>query len=430
MTEFIYKKRIADGVLQKKLNSSGAVLVEGPKWCGKTTTSEQHAKSVTYVSDPMNLNKNLILAEMNINALIEGEKPQLLDEWQVIPQLWDAVRFAVDHSKGIGQYIMTGSAVPPDEEQQQKIHHTGTGRITRVRMRPMSLWESGESNGAVSLQFLFDNAEVSIFGESEKRLEDIAFLLCRGGWPIATTLDTAYALETAFDYYDAVTNIDISRVDGVKRSPTRTKRLMRSLARHQGTQVTIAGLKADMAANDTEALDVDTVSSYIEVLKKIFVIEDMEAWNPNLRSKAAIRTSDTRYFVDPSIAAAALGIGPEDLINDLNTMGLLFETMAVRDLRIYADALDGGVFHYRDSNGLECDSVIHLRNGKYGIGERKLGGENLINEGAATLNKFASTIDTHKMKEPAFKMILTAVGNLAYKRADGIYVVPISCLKV
>ena len=325
---------------------------------------------------------------------------------------------------------MTGSAVPPDEDRQQKIHHTGTGRITRLRMRPMSLWESGDSNGDVSLQYLFDNPEASIFSETQKTLDEIAFLICRGGWPIATTLDSEYALETAFDYYDAVTDIDISRVDGVKRSPTRTKKLMRSLARHQGTQVTIAGIKADMAANDTNALDVDTVSSYIEVLKKIFVIEDMEAWNPNLRSKAAIRTSDTRYFVDPSIATAALGIGPKDLTNDLNTMGLLFETMAVRDLRIYADALDGKVFHYRDSNGLECDSVIHLRNGKYGLVEIKLGGETLIKEGAATLNKFASTIDTNKMKEPAFKMILTAVGNVAYKRADGIYVVPISCLKV
>ena len=428
--DFNYKKRIADIVLQKKLKSSGAVLVEGPKWCGKTTTSEQHAKSVNYVSDPMNLNKNQILAEMNINALLEGEKPKLLDEWQVIPQLWDAVRFAVDHSKGIGQFIMTGSAVPPDEDQQQKIHHTGTGRITRLRMRPMSLWESGDSNGEVSLQYLFDNPEASIFSETQKTLDEIAYLICRGGWPIATTLESEYALETAFDYYDAVTDIDISRVDGVKRNPTRTKRLMRSLARHQGTQVTIAGIKADMAANDTDALDVDTVSSYIEVLKKIFVIEDMEAWNPNLRSKAAIRTSDTRYFVDPSIATAALGLGPKDLTNDLNTMGLLFETLAVRDLRIYADALEGKVYHYRDSNGLECDSVIHLRNGKYALVEIKLGGENLIKEGAATLNKFASTIDTNKMKEPAFKMILTAVGNMAYKRADGIYVVPISCLKI
>lgn len=429
MSEFLYKPRIADAILQKKLKSSGAVLVEGPKWCGKTTTSEQHAKSINYVSDPVNLNKNMILAEMNINALLEGEKPKLLDEWQIIPQLWDAVRFAVDHSKGIGQFIMTGSAVPPDDDEQKKIHHSGTGRITTLKMRPMSLWESGESNGEVSLQYLFDNPGKPIYSESQKSIEDIAFLICRGGWPIATTLEQEYALETAFSYYKAVTDVDISRVDGVKRSPARAKRLMRSLARHQGTQVTITGIKADMATNDTDSLDVDTVSSYIDVLKKIFVIEDMEAWNPNLRSKAAIRSSDTRYYIDPSIATAALGVGPADLVKDLSTMGLFFETMAVRDLRIYAEAIDGDVFHYRDSNGLECDSVIHLRNGKYGLVEIKLGGQKLIDEGAETLNKFASTIDTDKMKAPAFKMILTAVGKLAYRREDGIYIVPISCLR-
>lgn len=429
MSDFNYKSRVADVILQKKLKSSGAVLVEGPKWCGKTTTSEQQAKSVNYISDPQNLNRNLILAEMNINAILEGDKPKLLDEWQIIPQLWDAVRFAVDHSKGIGQFIMTGSAVPPDDEEQKKIHHTGTGRITSLRMRPMSLWESGESNGEVSIQDLFNNPGKPIFSESSYNLEDIAFMICRGGWPIATTLEHEYALETAFSYYNAVTDVDISRVDGVKRSATRAKRLMRSLARHQGTQVPLTGIKADMAANDTDSLDVETVSSYIEVLKKIFVIEDMEAWNPNLRSKAAIRTSDTRYFVDPSIATAALGVGPADLVKDLNTMGLFFETMAVRDLRVYSEALDGNVFHYRDSNGLECDAVIHLRNGKYGLVEIKLGGQALIEDGVKTLNTFASTIDTEKMNPPSFKMILTAVGNLAYRREDGIYIVPISCLK-
>ena len=223
--------------------------------------------------------------------------------------------------------------------------------------------------------------------------------------------------------------MDIARVDGIKRSSTRTRRLMRSLARHQGSQVTIAGIKADMQANDTDSLDVDTVSSYIEALKKIYVIEDMEAWNPNLRSKAAIRTSDTRYYVDPSIATAALGIGPVDLVKDLNTMGLFFETMAVRDLRIYAQSLDGDVFHYRDSNGLECDSVVHLRNGQYGLMEIKLGGKKLIDEGVESLNKLASNIDFNKMNAPAFKMILTAIGSMAFKRKDGIYVVPISCLK-
>lgn len=429
MVDFKYKERIADDIIKRKLNSSGAVLVVGPKWCGKTTTSEQHSCSVNYISDPMNLNKNMILAEININSLLEGEKPKLLDEWQIIPQLWDAVRFSVDHSKGVGQFILTGSAVPMDDEEQKKIHHTGTGRITTLRMRPMSLWESGDSNGKISLQYLFDNPDSMILAESSSSIEDIAFLMCRGGWPIATTLRKEYALETAFSYYKAVTEVDISRVDGVKRSSTRAKRLMRSFARHQGSQVTLSGIKTDMASNDTESLDVETVSSYIEALKKIYVIEDMEAWNPNLRSKAAIRTTDTRYYVDPSIAAAALGIGPADLVNDLNTMGLLFETMAVRDLRVYAESIDGDVFHYRDSNGLECDSVIHLRNGRYGLIEIKLGGQALIEEGAKTLNKFESLIDTKKMNGPSFKMILTAVGSLAYKREDGIYVVPIDCLK-
>ncbi len=429
MSEFEYKPRVADAVLEKKLKSAGAVLVEGPKWCGKTTTSEQHVKSINYVSDPVNLNKNMILAEMNINALLEGDKPKLLDEWQIIPQLWDAVRFAVDHNKGIGQFIMTGSAVPLEQDKQAKIHHTGTGRITSLRMRPMSLWESGDSNGGVSLAELFQNPDTPIFCETSAQIEDLAFLICRGGWPIATTLEPEYALETAFSYYKAVVDTDISRVDGIMRNPSRSRRLMRSLARHQGTQVTIAGIKADMMANDTETLDVDTVSSYIEALKKIFVIEDMEAWNPNLRSKAAIRTSDTRYYVDPSIATAALGVGPADLVKDLNTMGLFFETMAVRDLRVYSQVLDGEVYHYRDSNGLECDAVIHLRNGQYGLVEIKLGGQKLIEEGVYTLNKFESSIDTDKMKAPSFKMILTAVGNIAYKRKDGIYVVPISCLK-
>lgn len=429
MSDFNYKPRIADAILKKKLRSAGAVLVEGPKWCGKTTTSEHQAKSINYISDPINLNKNMILAEMDINTLLDGDKPKLLDEWQIIPQLWDAVRFAVDHSKGIGQFILTGSAVPLAKDQQEKIHHTGTGRITKLRMRPMSLWESGESNGEVSLQNLFNNPEIPIYSEANLTLEDIAFLMCRGGWPIATTLKKDDALEPAFSYYQAVTEGDISRVDSINRSPARAKRLLRSLARHQGSQVTIASIKADMSSNDTASLDVDTVSSYIDVLKKIFVIEDMEAWNPNLRSKAAIRCSDTRYFVDPSIATTALGASPTDLLNDLNTMGLIFETMAVRDLRTCADALDGEIFHYRDSNGLECDAIIHLRNGQYGLIEIKLGGKNLIDDGAMTLNKFASTIDTDAMNTPSFKMILTAVGNLAYKRNDGIYVVPIACLK-
>lgn len=428
MADSIYKKRIADSLLERKLKSTGAVLVEGPKWCGKTTSSEQQAKSINYVSDPVAFNKNLILAEMNINALLEGDKPRLLDEWQTIPQIWDAVRYSVDHSNGIGQFILTGSAVPLSDKEKEKIHHTGTGRITHIKMRPMSLYESGESNGTISLGGLFENAPKPIFSECNLQLSDIAYLICRGGWPIATNLEKEYALETAYSYYEAVTETDISSVDNVNRSQARTQRLMRSLARHQGTQATIIGIKNDMAANDISSLDEETVVSYIDALKKIFVIEDMASWNPNLRSKAAIRTSDTRYFTDPSIAAAALGIGPADLENDLNTMGLFFETMAARDLRVYADSLYGNVYHYRDSNGLECDAVIHLRNGKYALIEIKLGGQKLIDEGAASLNKLASIIDTDKMQTPSFKMVLTAVGSIAYKREDDVYVVPIGCL--
>lgn len=429
MGNFEYKKRIADALLEKKLHSTGAVVIEGPKWCGKTTSAEQMAKSVNYVSDPANYARNLIMADMDINSLLDGDKPRLLDEWQAIPQLWDAVRYSIDRSKQVGQFILTGSAVPLSSEEQNKIHHSGTGRFSRIRMRPMSLFESGDSNGEISLSMLFDNVDAKILAECKLNIDDMAFLICRGGWPIATNLEKEYALETARAYYDAVTETDIFSVDGINRSPLRTKRLMRSLSRHQGTQVTIVGIKNDMAANDTDSLDEGTVSSYLNALAKIFVIEDMEAWNPNLRSKAAIRTSNTRYFVDPSIAAAALGLGPADLTNDLNTLGLFFETLAARDLRVYAEALDGNVFHYRDSNGLECDAVIHLRNGKYALVEIKLGGQKLIDEGANSLKKLSASIDTDRMHAPSFKMVLTAVGSMAYKRDDDVYVVPIGCLK-
>ena len=429
MGSFEYKNRIADALLEKKLHSTGAVVIEGPKWCGKTTSAEQLARSVNYISDPANYARNLIMADMDINSLLDGNKPRLLDEWQAIPQLWDAVRYSIDRSKQVGQFILTGSAVPLSGDKKNKIHHTGTGRFSKIRMRPMSLFESGDSTGTISLSELFNKASASILAECGLKIEDIAFLICRGGWPIATSLKKEYALETARAYYDIVTETDVSSVDGINRSPLRTKRLMRSLARHQGSQTTLVGIKNDMAINDTDSLDEGTVASYLDVLSKIFVIEDMEAWNPNLRSKAAIRTSNTRYFVDPSIASAALGLGPTDLTNDLNTMGLLFETMAARDLRVYADALDGNVFHYRDSNGLECDAVIHLRNGKYALVEMKLGGQKLIDEGANSLKRLTANIDTDKMPAPSFKMVLTAVGSLAYKRDDDVYVVPIGCLK-
>lgn len=420
-----YKKRILDTVLERKLSGMGAVLIEGPKWCGKTTTAEMHAKSVIYLNDPKKGSAYMQLAKMSPQSLLKGDTPLLLDEWQLAPSLWDTIRFEVDHREQDGQFILTGSAVPV---QTDEIHHTGTGRFARIKMRPMSLWESGDSQGVISLNALFDgNGEVAEC--QDVSIEQIAFLVCRGGWPKATMQTANIALDRAFDYYDAVVNIDISRVDDVDRDAERTKRLMRSYARFQGSQTSISKIKNDMKVNDAVTMDENTVGSYIKALEKIFVIEDMPAWNPNLRSKTAIRSSNTRYFIDPSIATAALGIGPNDLLGDLETFGLLFETMAVRDLRVYADALGGAVYHYRDKNGLECDAVVHLRNGEYGLIEIKLGGDNLINDGATTLKMLASKIDTTKMKTPSFLMVLTAVGAFAYEREDGVWVVPICSLK-
>ena len=295
-------------------------------------------------------------------------------------------------------------------------------------MRPMSLYESGESNGKVSLSHLFESRE-NIVATNSLRIDDIAFLICRGGWPFACSLQGDAALAQAFDYVDAVIKKDVSRVDGTNRNITTTRLLMRSYARNQGSQATIGTIVADMMTNDENEIGVKTAGSYLDALRKIFVIEDSEAWNPNLRSKTAIRTANTRYFIDPSIGTAVLGLGPKDLINDLNTMGLFFETLCVRDLRIFADALDGQVLHYRDKSGLECDAVIHLRNGRYGLVEIKLGGDRLINEGASNLLALVDKINTDKMKEPSFLMVLTGTGDFAYRRKDGVYVVPIGCLK-
>lgn len=420
-----YKSRIADKLLQEQLEAAGVVLIEGSKWCGKTTTAEHIAKSVLYMDHPQKKAEYMLLAENNPEILFEGECPRLLDEWQVAPQLWDTARFIADRKKGTGHFIFTGSAVPVDSS---KISHTGTGRFAWLTMRPMSLWESGESNGSISILKLFAGQMQAAIAP-DPSLEEVAFMLCRGGWPGALDLKRQAALMQSRNYVDAVCKKDISRVDGVERDAAFALRLMRSYARNQGGQVPVSVIHADLVSNNDSPKSEETISSYITALKKIFVIEDMPAWNPNLRSKTAIRTSDTRYFVDPSIATAALGIGPKDLMNDLNTFGLFFETMAIRDLRVYAEALDGEVFHYRDKNGLECDAVLHLRNGNYGLVEIKLGGETLIEEGAASLKKLADKIDTTRMKAPAFMMVLTAVGGYAYKRNDDVLVVPISCLR-
>ena len=420
-----YKERIADKSLKRRLQGKGAVLIEGPKWCGKTTTAEQLAESILYMDDPESIHQNLTLAEIDPKRLLNGKTPRLIDEWQLAPKLWDAVRFEVDHRNDLGQFILTGSSVPASSEH---IHHTGTGRFSWLLMRPMSLYESLESTGDVSLSELFNSPD-QISGENHLDINKLAFVVCRGGWPRATDLKDEIALDQAFDYYDAVVHSDISKVDGVTRNPERVKRLMRSYARNQGSQATNKLLCDDISANESDNIDTDTVSSYINALKRIFVIEEMEAWNPNLRSKTAIRTSNTRYYTDPSIAAAALGLGPQDLLSDLRTFGLLFETMCIRDLRVFADVLNGNVYHFRDKTDLECDAVIHLRNGSYGLIEIKLGGESLIEEGAATLKKLNGKLDTSKMKKPSFLMILTGIGNYAYRRPDGIYVVPIGCLK-
>ena len=417
-----------DGLLARKLQAKGAVLIEGPKWCGKTTTAEEIAASKVLLARPDVKEQFRNLLEIDVDAALGGEVPMLIDEWQTVPKLWDAVRYTVDDRRKMGQFILTGSAVP-DREAEKEREHSGTGRFAWLTMRPMTLFESGESNGKVSLGSLFSAPE-KLLARNTLKLPDIAFLICRGGWPMAVGLPEEAALEQAFDYYDAVTKEDVTRADGVKRASERVQRLMRAYARHQGTQASVATLREDLKSNDAATLDDGTIVSYLEVLRKIFVVEDMPAWNPNLRSKTAIRTADTRYFVDPSIATAALGLGPADLMNDLNTMGFFFEAMCVRDLRVFAEALGGKVYHYRDKSGLECDAVVHLRNGQYGLIEIKLGGQSLINDGAATLCALAGLIDTTRMKAPAFRMILTAAGEYAYRRPeDGTYVVPIGCLK-
>lgn len=421
-----YRERIADKMLREKLDAMGAVLIEGPKACGKTTTAEQQAKSVIYIDDPTKQAQYKLMAQTNIGALLDGATPRLLDEWQMLPQLWDAIRFTVDHREGDGQFILTGSAVPADTSE---IHHSGAGRYGWLLMRPMSLWESGDSTGEVSLGKLFTSPE-AIGASSHVDIARLAYLICRGGWPRAIAKQTEKsALQQVVEYYRAIVGSDISRVDNVRRDSERAMRIMRSYARHQGAQVSVATISKDISANEVDAVSESTIKAYLTALRKIFVIEDMRAWNPNLRSKTSIRTSDTRYYVDPSIAVAALGLGPEDLTNDLETMGLLFETLCMRDLRVYADAIDGNVYHYRDKSGLECDAVVHLRNGQYGLIEIKLGGDSLIEDGVKTLTALSSLIDTTRMKAPAFKMVLTGVGDYAYCRPDGVYVVPIGTLR-
>lgn len=377
------------------------------------------------MDDPSNKAQNITSSETNPKQLLRGETPRLIDEWQIAPKLWDTIRFEVDHRGELGQFVLTGSAVPADTHE---ITHSGTGRFTWLMMRPMSLYESGESNGAVSLKEMFEENE-KIEGYADLTFKRLAFVICRGGWPQAIDMKDEEALKQSSCYYNTIVHSDINKADNIKKNTKRVEALMRSYARNQGSQVPNTVLVQDVKSNDETSINEETVATYLKALSRIFVIEDMPAWNPNLRSKTAIRSSDTRYYIDPSIAVAALGLGPDDLVNDLHTFGFLFETLCIRDLRIYADSLGGEVYHYRDKDGQECDAVIHLRNGKYGLIEIKLGGDTLIEEGARNLKAMESKIDTDKMNTPSFLMVLTGVGNYAYRRKDGVFVVPIGSLK-
>jgi len=416
-----YLSRIADKALDIALEASGAVLIEGPKWCGKTRTAEEKAASALYMQDPDNAASYMKAADTKPSLLLNGNTPRLIDEWQMAPVLWDAVRFAIDRRRAAGQFILTGSAVPKDNA----VSHTGTGRISRLLMRPMSLFESLESNGTISLKALF-NKTARGEGFSSLTIEGLAFALARGGWPASVGQKKAAALRQVYDYVDAVINIDVSRVDDVEKNPARVRSLMRSLARNVSTPASIVTIKDDIAANEETVSD-KTIAAYLNALRRIFVVEDLPAWNPAMRSKTSLRTSAKRHFIDPSIAAAVLRASPDSLLEDFNTFGLLFESMCIRDLRVYAQAIDGEVFHYRDKSGLEADAIVHLKDGRWGAVEVKMGAKE-TEKAAENLKILCNKINIRKMKEPSFLMVLTAT-ELAYRRDDGVYIVPIGCLR-
>lgn len=417
-----YYPRILDKLLKLQLHASGAVLIEGAKWTGKTYTGRAMANSVLYMQNTDESLSNMKLAETKPSLLLRGETPRLLDEWQEAPVLWDAVRFAVDQRGEPGQFILTGSAVPKDGETM----HTGTGRIARVLMRPMSLYESKESSGEVSLKALFDGID-DVEGFNQITIERMAFILCRGGWPAAVKQkDEVVALLTARNYVDQIVEQDIQRIDGTEKNPERVRLVLRSLARNISTLANIQTIKADIEANDGMASD-KTIANYINALRRIYVVDDVPAWQPSLRSKTAIRTSSKRQFVDPSLAIAAMRANPDSILKDFNTFGFLFESLCTRDMRVYASAIDGDVFHYRDKTGLESDMIIRLRDGRWAPVEVKLGSKE-IEEAAGHLLELKQKVDTSKVGEPSFLMVLTG-GQYAYRRPDGVYIVPIGCLK-
>lgn len=416
-----YLPRICDKLLASELESSGAVLIEGAKWCGKTSTAQKSSRSAVFLQDPDKTASYLAAADTKPSLLLNGETPRLVDEWQMAPVLWDAVRFEVDKRNKLGQFILTGSAVPNDNV----VAHTGTGRISRLLMRPMSLFESKDSNGSVSLKDLFEGKE-DIAASSDLTVEKIAYLICRGGWPAAVSQKETIALKMAANYVESVINMDVQRVDGVEKNPERVRKLLRSLARNISTMASGQTIMADMKSDDA-GISEKTLTGYLNALRRIFVVEDSPAWMPSLCSKTAIRTSPKRNFVDPSIATAVMRTNSEGLLDDFETFGFMFESLCTRDMRIYSQANDGAIFHYRDKNNLESDMIASLRDGRWAPIEVKLGNRQ-IDEAAKNLLSLKSKIDTKKMGAPSFLMVITG-GEFAYRRDDGVFVVPIGCLK-
>ena len=421
MPESPYIARICDAELQSALSASGAVLIEGAKWCGKTRTATMASQSVLYMQDPDHAADYMAMADVKPSLLLKGEVPRLIDEWQMAPVLWDAVRFEVDRRGETGQFILTGSAVPTDN----RAAHTGTGRFSRLLMRPMSLFESGESNGSVSLLDLFNGRE-DMESSSQLSIEHIAQAICRGGWPAAVRKGGLGGLRMASDYVESVINHDVSRVDDVEKNPERVRLLLRSYARNIATCASIETIRQDVEASDT-ALSDKTVATYLNALRRIFVLEDLSAWSPSIRSRTAIRTTPKRHFVDPSLATAVLRMKPQALLNDWKTFGLLFESLCTRDMRVYAQAIDADVLHYRDKQGLEADMILRLRDGRWAAVEVKLGHAQ-IEEAARHLIRLRDRIDEERMGRGSFLMVLTG-GPFAYRRDDGVWVVPLGCLK-
>lgn len=420
---FEYLPRIADERLAWQLKISGAVQIEGPKWCGKTSTGKQIARSSVFLQDPDTSPALLVLADSKPSVILEGEKPRLIDEWQMAPQIWDAVRFSVDQNGQRGQYILTGSATP-----KKRPAHSGVGRISRLQMSTMSLYETGESSGSVSLKTLFEtssNPDQQTVGAIAKLdIMDLAYVVCRGGWPQAVTEDDhEIALAQASNYVTEMLDSDIDELERKRRNSTWLRSIMRSYARNISTEASLSTIRNDMQSDQPSDV---TVAEYIDALKRAFVIQDMEAWNPKLRSKTAVRTSPTRHFCDPSIAAVMLGATPEKLIHDFDTFGLLFESLCIHDLRVYADAMGGDVKHYRDKTGLEADAVVVLPDGRWGAIEVKMGNSR-IEEGAQHLLKLANRVESKHEGKPSFLMVLTST-QTAYKRDDGVFVVPLATL--